>query len=211
MDLVGQKFGRLNVIEKASAGKSGHKMYLCKCDCGVQKEVRELGLMHGTSKSCGCARIEIISKPKRHGDCNTRLYKIWCAMLSRCNHKEHTAYCYYGGRGIKVCAEWKNFVNFKKWALENEYSLDKTIDRKDNNKSYTPENCRWATDYQQRYNRRVTIFCTINGEQLNTKQVEEKYGINKKVLYYRISRGMTDQELIKPIGKTYRKTSARSS
>lgn len=206
MHLVGQKFGKLTVIKLMSFGKSRHQMYLCKCDCGVEKQIRALGLIHGTSKSCGCARLESVSKPKRHGDCNTRLYRIWCGMLSRCNYKQHRGYSYYGGRGVTVCDKWKDFVEFKSWAIHNGYEDNKTIDRKDNDKNYSPENCKWSTRSEQDYNRTVTIICTIKGENLNTKQVFEKYGISKKILYYRISRGMTDEDLIKSVGKTNRKT-----
>lgn len=85
----------------------------------------------------------------------TRLYRIWCGMRNRCSNPNQKNYRLYGGRGIKVCEEWLNsFEAFYTWALNNGYSAKLTIDRKDNDKGYTPENCRWVTQAEQIRNRR---------------------------------------------------------
>jgi len=79
---------------------------------------------------------------------NTRLYNIWYNMKDRCNNKRHIRYKNYGGRGIRVCKDWLIFENFKKWALSNGYIDGLTIDRIDNDKGYSPDNCQWITRYE---------------------------------------------------------------
>jgi hypothetical protein len=117
-------------------------------------------LRNGTSKSCGCLKLDTLRvKATTHGltafgEAPPRLYRIWTGMKTRCSNPKTNTWQYYGGRGIKVCPEWQDFEPFRDWAFANGYRDDLTIDRKDNDRGYEPDNCRWATYRTQRVNQR---------------------------------------------------------
>ena len=164
-DLTGQRFGRLTVI--GVDDRNTRKTYFyCQCDCGKVKSVRSDGLISGAVRSCGCLkkdqdRINLTANHK-HKMSHTRPYEIWQGMKGRCYNIHDARYDRYGGRGITVCDEWKdNFSEFHQWALNNGYRDDLTIDRIDNDKGYSPENCRWADSETQCRNRRTNIKITI--------------------------------------------------
>lgn len=163
IDLTGQKFGSLTVIEKCGTDKT-HKnaMWLCRCDCGGKTKTTTSHLKSGHTQSCGCLKLERFVnggiktrfKPK-HNLCKTRLYRIWAGMKSRCYNPKNHKYYLYGARGINICSEWlHDFKSFYDWALLNGYKDDLTIDRINNDKGYYPNNCRWATIAEQNRNRR---------------------------------------------------------
>ena len=135
----------------------------------------------------------------KHGLSNTRLHKIWHSMYCRCYYKSTNQYKNYGGRGIKVCEEWKHiqgFINFYNWAINNGYKETLTLDRIDNNKGYCPSNCRWITPKEQSNNRRNNVYYTFNGETKTSKQWCELYNISQTTLSDRLKRGWTLQQAL---------------
>lgn len=188
-DLTGEKFGRLTVLERTDNNKHGDVMWLCKCECGKNTVVSNSRLKKGITKSCGCYRAEIKTK---HGMHDTRLNRIWRNLKKRCNNSNHRDYNRYGGRGIKVCAEWQeDFVNFYNWAMANGYNENLTLDRMDNNGNYEPSNCRWTTPKTQNNNKRNNHYVLYNGEKLTIAQVAEKTGLPYTTVLNKINKGKT--------------------
>ncbi len=159
IDLTGQVFGRLTVVGRATQRPS---YWSCVCVCGVPKDVHRSNLRNGNTTSCGCYHKERVTQ---HGAYNTRLYNIWVNMVQRCENPRKDSYKNYGGRGIFICPEWRNdFRVFREWAITHGYDATLTIDRIDVNRSYEPNNCRWATPKQQQENRRTKPVVRDNTE-----------------------------------------------
>jgi len=155
-DFSGLRFGRLTVIRRVPE-KKGAVYWECKCDCGNTTIVTSGNLKGHTTRSCGCLQSETARKAR--GIPHHKLTETLNAIKSRCNNPNHICYANYGGRGIKVCDEWNNGTEghdrFVMWSLENGYSNGLSLDRIDNNKGYSPDNCRWTTRSVQSSNRRV--------------------------------------------------------
>lgn len=200
IDLTGRKFGRLTVLKRADNSKSNGTKWLCKCDCGKEIEVLASHLKDGHTKSCGCFSREVASEnSKTHGMTNTRLYRIYKKMYRRCYFPKTKYYDNYGGRGITICPEWlgeRGFENFAKWALENGYSDNLSIDRIENDKGYSPDNCRWATRKEQANNTRSTVFLTYKGETKPASEWSEITGIKQDTLTWRKRNGWSDEKCI---------------
>lgn len=185
---IGDSFGRLIVISDAEP-INGKRRFNCKCDCGREAIIRMDGLVQGGSKSCGCFRNELTAKRHiTHGQRRTRLYRIWRNIKSRCLNPNLPDYNSWGGRGITICDEWLEFEPFHAWAVANGYRDDLSIDRKDNEKGYSPVNCRWATDIQQDRNKRNNRILTYGGESNTLSEWGAIVGIKPVVIGMRLYR-----------------------
>lgn len=224
--IIGKKFNNWTIIEYSHRKpkycfdkKIGKKrvrgyiyFYKCKCECGKEKIINIESITRGTSKSCGCKLVEFSKKNIKNAIKyrwvghkkvkGKRTYGIWCSMKNRCYDKNSEAYKDYGGRGIKVCEEWKNnFYIFDKWAMDNGYRDDLTIDRIDVNGNYCPENCRWATRKEQARNTRRNIFIKFGEEEICLSQLSEKIGIKYHTLLRRYNVGDRGYKLARRITK----------
>lgn len=187
IDLTGQKFGRLTVIAR-SDDKRKEVRWECRCACGNQTTVTSISLRKGTTRSCGCLRKETTARRRAtHGKAKSRLYITWKGIKSRIHNKNERDYEYYGGRGIGVCPEWEDdFQAFHDWAIANGYADDLTIDRIDNNKNYSPDNCRWVDMKTQNNNKRSNKQITFRGKTQNLSQWAKELGIPRTALSNRI-------------------------
>lgn len=132
---------------------------------------------------------------KIHGLSKEFWYNSYRSMMDRCYREKAANYCRYGGRGIKVCKEWHDIFEFKKWAITSGYFEGSTIDRIDYDKDYCPENCRWATKKEQAINRQTTRYITHNGETHNVTEWAEIIGIDKGILLNRLWRGWNEHDI----------------
>lgn len=181
IDITNQRFGRLTAIKKVGTAR-----WLCRCDCGNEVEVCYSLLKY--VKSCGCLRKQ--SKERfakaavKHNGYGTPLYQRYCAIKQRCYNPKNHSYKRYGGRGITMCDEWeKSYESFKRWAYNNGYDpnkrgLDCSIDRIDNDKGYSPDNCRFANAQEQSLNRSDTNIFEYGGQLYSALSFAKAFGIS---------------------------------
>lgn len=151
IEMVGKRFGRLRVISKIRIDKHRDIKWMCKCDCGKNKEIGGKHLRSGHTKSCGCLMVETITT---HGMSYSSTYRTWKDMIQRCFNKNCICYKNYGGRGIKISDRWLKFKAFYKDMGTKPKGL--TIERIDNDKGYYKENCAWETYITQARNKRLS-------------------------------------------------------
>lgn len=199
IDLTGMKFNRLTAVSYVGQGSSGAK-WLFKCDCGKEIITSSYPVRKGKTKSCGCWNEENKHNRYRvHGLTGTKIQSAWSHMKQRCFNPNCKEYEHYGGRGITVCDEWKNSVaEFAKWAYENGYENNLTLDRIDNNGNYEPNNCRWVSMEVQENNKRNNRYYDIDSGSYTLSQIAKMYSVSRDSLYYWIHRkGMKTQDAIK--------------
>lgn len=164
IDLTGRQFGHLTVLRRAEdkirANGKKKTVWLCRCDCGKEKNILGENLRKGSAKSCGCHRGEaLIAYSTKHGKRYERVYGIFCEMKKRCYNNHCANYKNYGGRGIKICDEWLNdFNSFYDWSMSHGYSDKLTIDRIDNDGNYEPSNCQWITKSENSTKRNIEYW-----------------------------------------------------
>lgn len=146
VNLSGQKFGRLTVVQKSEQKQISGALWDCSCECGGKATVNSLKLRTGHTGSCGCLKVEAVPN-FRHGHSGTRTHRSWKEMRQRCLNPKSDKWEWYGGRGIVVCAEWDSFEQF---LLDmGERPIGMTLDRINPDGDYKKDNCRWATPKQQ--------------------------------------------------------------
>lgn len=199
----GARYGRLLVVKEAKMRTlpSGqiNRFVLCKCDCGNTKEVRLLHLVRMRIRSCGCLLR------KRGGKTKDPLNRKWKGMKDRCKPAHIDSHIYFD-RGIRLCDEWEDsYESFREWAVNNGYHPSLEIDRRDNDKGYSPSNCRFVTSIENANNRRNTFFITYNGEKVALAlAVRGKHGgmTHYHAILGRIKRGWShDKAIDTPIKK----------
>ena len=195
-DLTGQRFGRLAVI--AFAGRRGGRnrvAWTCHCDCGNSAVVLGEQLRAGKTTSCGCFKNSPESKHRTHGKSKTPEFRIWAGMIQRCTNPNVEAYPDYGGRGIVVSERWQSFENFLA-DMGQRPSRQHSIERKDVNGNYCPENCVWATQSMQSKNQRCRAKYTFNGKTMVLSDWAKELGVTLGMLSSRIYRGWPIEQVI---------------
>jgi hypothetical protein len=194
---IGERYGRWIVLERAANGNGRRRHYHCRCDCGTERTVRGESLRNGVSASCGCLREELhVAAITKHGGSasGSSIYKIWLGMRARCSNP-HTAYWHiYGGKGIKVDPRWDDFAIFL--ADMGPRPKGYSIERRDGNGDYTPNNCYWASPREQSRNTSRCRYITWNGETKVITEWAEITGISRSTIYKRLDRGEPIEEAL---------------
>lgn len=202
IDLTGQRFVRWIVLIFSRMDCRKKAVWLCRCDCGVEREVASGELRKGKSRSCGCLCRELARARCTHGMRNTPEWRVWINMIQRCTNPKHNSYPDYGGRGIKVCQRWlgpDGFANFYA-DMGPRPSRNYEIDRINNDGNYEPTNCRWATRKEQTRNQRNNRLLTHQGRTMCLTAWAEEVGISKNVLHGRLSYGWPlERALVEPV------------
>ena len=129
----------------------------------------------------------------------TNLYHVWSSMKDRCRNKNNKYYERYGGRGISICEQWKeDFEEFKKWSYENGYAEGLSIDRRDNDGNYTPDNCRWVDQTTQNRNKSNVVWIELEGEVKRLIEWAEELGIKPSILHDRMRAGWEAKDILNP-------------
>lgn len=202
--IQGERYGRLTVVEESESTKDCYgrrvRMVKCKCDCGNSCIVPFKDLRYGNSKSCGCLAKEVrLKNSTTHGLANRHpLYGVWKGIKSRCLITTSEAYKDYGGRGITICKEWRdNFKVFFDWCVSHGWHKGLSIDRIDNNKGYSPDNCRFADVFMQARNKRNNHEVIYKGEKWHSlAQFCQDLHLDYKTMYQRIKRGLTIEQAV---------------
>lgn len=192
--LEGMRFGRLLVLRFLEVrGRSA--LWECACDCGKTTIATTANLKFGKVQSCGCLAIETSTK---HGLSSSRPYRIWMALKTRCDDPDAINYHLYGGRGIAYDPRWKDFNAF--WEdMGESYREDLTIERVNNNKGYSKENCIWIDRSRQNFNKRSNVVLTLDGRRQTATEWAQELNINRKIIYYLHDKGLSDVEIFDKI------------
>lgn len=196
-NLQNMKFDKLTALKIVGYSKCGSAIWLCQCACGNFIKITASALKNDRPHSCPhCKNVAFWSKKQTHHESTSRLYEIYYNMKKRCENENAINYHNYGGRGIKVCEEWKEYLPFSQWAKANGYSDNLTLDRIDNNGNYCPENCRWVTYKEQANNTRVNRVICFNDQSHTLTEWSVITGIKKTTIHQRLKRGWSVEKAL---------------
>jgi hypothetical protein len=203
IDRTNQKYGKLTVISRAPDAtiKGGQKriMWRCLCECGAETIVGAANLANGHTKSCGCKVREACSKSfKRHGQTETKAYRAWCLMKTRCTNPSVSTYVNYGARGIKICDKWFNSFEAFLSDMGHPPSPTHSLDRINSDGNYEPGNCRWSDPYEQSNNRRNNNRYTLGDKTMNESQWARELDLSVSALRCRIKNWPLEKALSTP-------------
>ncbi len=210
-DLTGRRFERLTVMCEIEKKPCRNIKWLCKCDCGKIATVTTSNLNSGGVKSCGCLHIEKLKdRSTRHGFARSNnvhpLYNAWHNIIQRCLNKKSIAFKDYGARQINIYPPWRKDPElFVKWGINNGWKPGLTIDRKNNNLGYYPDNCWFTTQKEQMRNTRRTMFLTLNGKKRPLSKWAEILKIKPYILWNRINRSWSVEKTLTTPIRTYQK------
>lgn len=204
IDLTGRKFDQLCVLRAHPERIANCVAWVCRCDCGTECVVSGALLRDGRTRSCGCLRRALgrargAVLTRKHGEGTngkeTPEYRTWTNMLSRCRNPNHTAFRYYGARGISVCERWGDYTTFLA-DMGRRPSSQHSLDRIDNTQGYSPENCRWATAVEQNRNTRFNRQIEIDGVARPLVEWLAHFQVARRTFYNRLAQGFTEQEAL---------------
>ncbi len=177
--------------KRVRPGKTKAIQYHCHCKCGTQRWVNAADLAHGRSTNCGCVRREKVGRRNyKHGRTESREYVVWLGIIARCSNPNHKAWGKYGGRGITICAQWRNSFTAFIDDMGPPPSAKHQVDRIDNDGPYEPGNCRWVTNKVNCRNRPGVTMFTIDGITKPLNEWAEVCGLKPKTVSQRIRRGV---------------------
>lgn len=176
-NVAGQTFGRLTTLSLAGKDKLQNALWLCQCSCGKQVVVNRRSLMSGNTKSCGCFRTEVtVARNRTHGLSGSHIAQVWSNMMRRCYDPKNKSYPRYGGRGIEVAPEWQSCNRFIA-DMAASYRPGLLLDRRNNGRGYSPENCRWVDYETQQNNRSDNVVIQTPIGSMNQAQAARTYGV----------------------------------
>jgi hypothetical protein len=194
-DLTNKIFNKWTVLKEVERNKSNKRMWFCKCVCGNTSTIIQENLT--LNKSTQCRSCALTSKNKKQDFLREdhRLYSVWKNMKSRVNNPNRSHYHRYGGRGIKICERWNDFLLFLE-DMEDSFEEGLTLDRIDNDGDYSPENCRWATQKEQNNNQEKSLHLLFEGHYYTESELSEKTGVKRTTIQQRRRRGYSVNEMV---------------
>lgn len=195
LELTGKIFGKWTVLQ-FSHSKKNNRYWLCRCECGKEKTVCVAHLTSRASSSCGCPTYS-----SKHS-----AYSIWHGIITRCYLATHPNYQNYGARGITMCKEWRESPDvFVQWAISTGYKKGMSIERKDNEKGYSPDNCCWIPRGDQNYNKRNTHWVIWEGKKISLAKLIKEKGLSFGMVGKRLERGWSVSDAITKSKRIYKK------